>query len=772
MKDYVLKYKEPAPLCNENQSDIDRSDNQNDGWEKWALPIGNSYMGVMVFGRTVTERWQFTENSFCRPSHGCREGGLNNFVEVYLDFHHDKVENFQRSLSLNDAITRVQYDYEGVTYSRDCFCSYKDKVFVSKISASKKQTLNFTISGVTPFLELENTYEVSGDKTGEVKYISNEMIVKGTMSGYQLVYYGKFHIQNIDGEVITTPEGINIKQATEVIITASLGTNYQLKESIFLEKDNNKKLVDSPLPYEKVEKCMQNSLGYSYDQLLQRHLDDYHTLFNRCELNLYGEDDDISTDDLVATYRSGFNVSQYLEELYFQYGRYLLISSSRKNAYPANLQGTWNRYHNPPWTAGIWHNINVQMNYWPALSTNVKETFDAYLDYFMAYLPRAKEQAKFYVKHNMPENYEGDHVDYGWCIGTGASPYHIGNCGSPLENRVGHSGPGTGAFTAQLFWDLYQFTEDERILKEVTYPILKGMSTFLSYTLIKQDGKYLTKMSASPENRHKGVHHTTVGCGFDQQMTYENFKNTLFLADKLGDDGPIIKKIRNLIDKLDPVQVGASGQIKEYREETYYSEYGDPLHRHISQLVCIHPLTIVNSSTPEYVDAVKRTLDLRGDESTGWAIAHRLNVWARTKDGERSYKILLSLLRKGTLTNLLDTHTPYQIDGNLGGTAGIAEMLLQSHEGYIEVIPAIPGRWHKGEFKGLVARGNFVVDAKWECCEPKEITVSSNKGNRAVIKSNKMPKTILCDDKYVSYSYNNSHLTFETEVGKKYILRY
>ncbi len=514
---------------------------------------------------------------------------------------------------------------------------------------------------------------------------------------------------------------IRIERADSALVLFTLGTNYQLDHAVF-SNPPAKKLVNGIDPHEQIVKTLRKAEEKGYKELLENHLSDYKSFFDRVYLDLGEELPQITTDRLLADYKKG-KQSNYLEELLFQYGRYLLISTSRKGTLPPTLQGVWNQYELAPWNGNYTHNINIQMNYWPVFNTNLAELFESYVDYYKAYRETAEQVASTYIKKYHPETYSLEKGGNGWIVGAGAGAFFIGAPG-------GHSGPGTGGLTSKLFWDYYAFTSDIDILKEVSYPPYRVWHVFLVKTVCDTLGYVLAYPSSSPEQFSKitGKPYPSLGCAFDQQMIYENYADVLASAKILKDKDPLLSKLKKQIKYLDPVLVGKSGQIKEYREEEYYDDIVlEKNHRHISNLIGLYPGTIINSNTPEWLKAAKTTLDLRGDNFTGWSLAHKLNLWARLKDGNHAHQILQDLLKTSVLDNLWTNciavlRSPYQIEANLGSTAGIAEMLLQSHDGTIFPLPALPKAWKSGKYSGLVARGNFEVSVSWE-----EETIEKNK---------------------------------------------
>ena len=775
-KRYELWYDKPVPelpIVSKDYLNVARlveATPVDSAWENLSLPIGNGYLGASLFGRTVTERVQLTENSMASKSlYGGI--GLTSFAELSLDIGHRTPQNYRRSLSLNNAVASVSYEQDDVRYEREYFASYPDKVLVIHLRANKRGKISFTLRPQDPYQRPFGTSMGNG-RAGKVTAVAGLATLSGSLEATNLLYEGQFKVIPTGGKMRTQQDArgengtITVSNADSATIIVAVGTSYQLNSRVF-EASYQDKVKGNPPPHERVSIIMAAASAKTYSQLLAAHQADFTRLFNRAAIDFGSKVPALTTDKLLARYKEGM-FDSYLEELYFNYGRYLLICSSRPGTLPPNLQGIWNQYEIAPWTGGYWHNINIQMNYWPVFTTNLAELFTSFVDYNAGYRKATQNVATSYIKKYNPTALASD-GDNGWTIGTGANAYSISAPG-------GHSGPGTGALTTKMFWDYYEFTGDKQILRDVSYPAILGMAKFLSKTVIEKDGFLLAFPSSSPEQRSKvdQLHYQTIGSTFDQAMIYENHRDALKAAKVLGDDNAMLPVLQAQLTKLDPIHIGWSGQIKEYREEKYYGDLVmDPKHRHISHLLGLYPGTVISTLTPAWLDAARETLERRGNKTTGWAIANRMNCWARIKDGEQAYQAFQVLLTTRTLDNLWNSHPPFQIDGNFGATAAIAEMLVQSHEGYIDLLPALPAAWNAGSFQGLVARGNFEVSARWSNAKVDTVRVRANIGGALTLHYPGINEAIVTDGKSQVINVDMTRrdfISFRTSAGSEYQL--
>lgn len=810
-----LWYESEAPKINENSPSAHTRLQYpaDEGWERWSLPIGNGYFGANVFGRCDTERIQITEKTLQNPPMFFKDeipyfvGGLNNFSETYVDFGHNNVSHYNRYLDIKNAIAGVEYICGSVKHTREYFVSYPHKALVIRMDADKSSSVSFTLRPTIPYKQSYGGYEGDGVvKTGTVTSRVEDGIgyieLSGALEYYGIDFLGMYRVYtkggsieassakhtytDTNGTVITEDIGtVTVKDADSAYIIASFCTDYELSSDVFTSLESEVPTHSTTLDDSKRkmsgywtaidEAISGNDYEASYKILKDTHVADYKKLFDRVSLDLGTTESDLAlpTDALLENYKNGIE-STYLEALIFQYGRYLLISSSREGTLPANLQGVWNTYNMPPWACDYTHNINVEMNYWPAFSTNLAETFKAYVSYNEAYMQQAKIYADELIKKYNPNSY-GKNGGNGWVLGDHTTVYRYSS----------HRSAGNIGFMTQVFWEWYSYTKDP-IALDYVYKLLVDAARYITKCVEPdENGNYLVQNCDSPEMYVNGVWYYTSGTTYAQSFAYLNNYNALAAAKALGidlndaellskEEYSILRTVMEQIDKYDPIVIGLSGQIKEFREEDYYCSIGDePKHRHTSQLVGLYPGNLINLTTPAWLDAAKVTLRERGDRATGWGIAFKFNLWARTKDGNKTHKLLNSLLTTSTAPNLWDLHPPFQIDGNFGATAGISEMLLQSHEGYIAPLSAIPDHWHTGSYKGLVARGNFEIDAVWENGYATSFTVTSKSGGAASIYYPTVTSSKVTDDngRAVEYSVVSKDLiTFETEMGKRYFI--
>ena len=755
--DYHLSYNQPAAAT-------------YDGWEKQALPVGNGEMGAKVFGLIGEERIQYNEKTLWsggpQPDSTDYNGGNyqdrykvlaeirkaleagdrqkakqlaeenlvgpNNdqyglylsFGDIFMVFNNQKkglenVTDYHRDLDITEAITTTSYSQDGTTFKRETFSSYPDDVTVTHLSKKGNKTLDFTLwNSLTEDLLANGDYswEYSNYKQGAVTTDSNGILLKGTVKDNGLQFASYLGIKT-DGQVTAQDGYLTVTGASYATLLLSAKTNYAQNP-----KTNYRKDIDVETT---VKSIVEAAKAKDYETLKHDHIKDYQSLFNRVQLNLGGNKSSQTTKEALQTYDP--TKGQELEELFFQYGRYLLISSSRNrtDALPANLQGVWNAVDNPPWNADYHLNVNLQMNYWPAYMSNLAETAKPMINYIddMRYYGRiaAKEYAGI-------ESKEGQ--ENGWLVHTQATPF---GWTTPGWNYYWGWSPAANAWMMQNVYDYYKFTKDEAYLKEKIYPMLKETTkfwnSFLHYD--KASDRWVSSPSYSPE--HGTI---TIGNTFDQSLVWQLFHDYMEAANHLNVDQDLVTEVKAKFDKLKPLHINQDGRIKEWYEEDspqFTNEGIENHHRHVSHLVGIFPGTLFGKDQHEYLEAARATLNHRGDCGTGWSKANKINLWARLLDGNRAHRLLAEQLKSSTLENLWDTHAPFQIDGNFGATSGMAEMLLQSHTGYIAPLPALPDAWKDGQVSGLVARGNFEVSMKWKERNLETLSFLSNAGGDLVV---------------------------------------
>lgn len=737
-----------------------------------SLPIGNGKLGALIYGGADNDSIYLNDITLWtgKPVNP-QEGGeaykwipkirkalfqedykkadsLQHFVQGHnseyyqplgllsiQDYNQGEISNYYRQLSLDSSLVSITYTRGGIRFNKEYFASNPDKMIAIRLSASQAGAINSDIS-LTSLIP------------HQVKASANQLTMSGHVTGEEensIHYCSILQVKNIGGTIQATDSTLHLHGVTEAIV-------YLVNETSYNGFDKHP--VKEGAPYiENVTDDAWHLVNYSYDELKQRHIEDYKKLFDRVNFQLKGANFDTKrpTDMQLLAYSDAKEQNPYLESLYFQYGRYLLISSSRTPNVPANLQGLWAPALYSPWRGNYTININLEENYWPAEVTNLSELVKP--------VEGLVKGMSITGRHNAQHFYG---INKGWCAGHNTDAWAMSNpVGTGNESPQWSNWAMGGAWLVQTLWDYYDYTRDKKYLQDTAYPLMKGACDFMLEWLIEDPhnpSQLITAPCTSPEADYitdKGYRGSTLyGGTADMAIIRELFKNTIRGAKVLGTDENYQQQLQSALDRLRPYHIGKRGNLMEW-----YHDWDDQdwHHRHQSHLLGLYPFHQISlSKTPQLAQAASKTLEIKGDNSTGWSTGWRINLWARLHRQDKAYQIFRKLLTYvspekykdkkhhsgGTYPNLFDAHPPFQIDGNFGGTAGVCEMLMQCDGEKMELLPALPDAWKEGCITGIKARGNYTINLRWKDKKVTKAEITSHEGGNLAVAYNGKEKII------------------------------
>ena len=737
-----------------------------------SLPIGNGKLGALIYGGADNDSIYLNDITLwtgkpVNPQEGgeaykCipkirkalfqedykKADSLQHFVQGHnseyyqplgllsiQDYNQGEISNYYRQLSLDSSLVSITYTRGGIRFNKEYFASNPDKMIAIRLSASQAGAINSDIS-LTSLIP------------HQVKASANQLTMSGHVTGEEensIHYCSILQVKNIGGTIQATDSTLHLHGVTEAIV-------YLVNETSYNGFDKHP--VKEGAPYiENVTDDAWHLVNYSYDELKQRHIEDYKKLFDRVNFQLKGANFDTKrpTDMQLLAYSDAKEQNPYLESLYFQYGRYLLISSSRTPNVPANLQGLWAPALYSPWRGNYTININLEENYWPAEVTNLSELVKP--------VEGLVKGMSITGRHNAQHFYG---INKGWCAGHNTDAWAMSNpVGTGNESPQWSNWAMGGAWLVQTLWDHYDYTRDKKYLQDTAYPLMKGACDFMLEWLIEDPhnpSQLITAPCTSPEADYitdKGYRGSTLyGGTADMAIIRELFKNTIRGAKVLGTDENYQQQLQSALDRLRPYHIGKRGNLMEW-----YHDWDDQdwHHRHQSHLLGLYPFHQISlSKTPQLAQAASKTLEIKGDNSTGWSTGWRINLWARLHRQDKAYQIFRKLLTYvspekykdkkhhsgGTYPNLFDAHPPFQIDGNFGGTAGVCEMLMQCDGEKMELLPALPDAWKEGCITGIKARGNYTINLRWKDKKVTKAEITSHEGGNLAVAYNGKEKII------------------------------